>query len=351
MPISSLGIVTSSLVLITDKNTIENVPQLFETSEKEKTYILRENKTLEYNISTRRLNVIEPTVIDILPAGDMPTDNKNSLIDTVAPSLITGLGMVGIRILIKKFSDNVSFNDSMLAMTIAMPLMSAVNALYSRSRETKKFKNSKADWKAKYEAYINETIIEKKIIKWQKDEITYLNKVYPRIDILFNQVGEISPVLFERSQNDNDFMRVALGQSDEIKPSFEIKAEKKDDVFYDIYYKLHTPNANSGGCPYITIEMPEKKHGKFYYWFKKKDYRETTSDSKDKFLLTELTYNFATTQEKKNEDGTITTTGFKYLKDISKEGEKPPLLIDLRNMGTLGVEKAYTNSLFRYGQL
>lgn len=58
---------------------------------------------MEYNISTRRLNVIEPTVIDILPAGDMPTKAKGSLLDTIAPPLITGLGMVGIRFLSVSF--------------------------------------------------------------------------------------------------------------------------------------------------------------------------------------------------------------------------------------------------------
>lgn len=46
---------------------VTNVPQLFDKGDREKTYILRDNNTLEYNISTRRLNVIEPTVIDILP--------------------------------------------------------------------------------------------------------------------------------------------------------------------------------------------------------------------------------------------------------------------------------------------
>ena len=34
------------------------------------------------------------TVIDILPAGDMPTKAKGSLLDTIAPPLITGLGDV-----------------------------------------------------------------------------------------------------------------------------------------------------------------------------------------------------------------------------------------------------------------
>lgn len=331
MPLSSLGIVTSSQMLITDLRDVDSIPQLFDSAEKEKTYILRENNTLEYNISTRRLNVIEPTVIDILPAGDMPAEQKGSIIDTIAPPLITGLGMVGMRFLIGKFTDDSAFNSSMMAMTIAMPFMSAVNSVYGRTRQSKQHKESVADWKEKYEKYINDTIIRKKIVQWQTDEIVYLNKVYPKMSVLFLEAGEISTVIFARSQNDNDFMRISLGESDEIKPSFEIKAEQKDDIFYDIKYKLYTPQGQSDATPQIEIIIPPKKKKK------KKGFQETASELKNQFLLTELPYIFSTTQYNEGESGELEQTGFKYLRDTSGKGRKPPLLINLRNMGTLGV--------------
>lgn len=330
MPLSSLGIVTSSQILITEKSAVNYIPQLFDRADKEKTYILRDNNTLEYNISTRRLNVIEPTVIDILPAGEMPAKSKGSLLDTIAPPLITGLGMVGLRFLVSRFSGNSSFNDSMLAMTIAMPFMSAVNSVYGRVRQSKEHRQSVSEWKEKYEKYINETIIKKKIVQWQKDEIVYLNKVYPEMGILFNQTGEISTAIFARSQNDNDFMRISLGNSDEIKPSFEIKSETKDEIFYDVRYKLHPPVKGEHDTPYITIEIPDEKK-------RKKGYQETANELKNQFLLTELPYIFATTQESEGENGQKELTGFKFLRDSSPKAEKPPLLIDLRNMGTLGV--------------
>ena len=328
MPLSSLGIVTSSQILITDKKQVENIPKLFDDDDKRKTYILSENNTLEYNISTRRLNVIEPTEIDILPSGDMPADHKGTLLDTIAPPVITGLGMIGIRFLIGRFADSAAFNSSMMAMTIAMPFMSAVNSVYGRRRQTREHRESVADWKEKYEKYINNTIIKDKIVQWQRDEIIYLNKVYPKMGVLFNEAGEISTVIFSRSQNDNDFMRISLGESDEIKPSFQIKAEQKDDIFHDIRYKLNPPQDKEDETPYIEIIIPDKKKKK-----DKKGYQETASDLKNQFLLTELPYIFSTTQF----DDSGQQTGFKYLRDTSERGEKPPLLIDLRNMGTLGV--------------
>ena len=334
MPLSSLGIVTSSQILITDKTVVESVPQLFNTEDKQKTYILRANNTLEYNISTRRLNVIEPTEIDILPAGDMPEGNKGKLIDTILPALLTAFGMVGIRYVIGKFSDNSAFNSSMLAMTIAMPFTSAINSVYNRKTQSRDHRESVAEWKDRYEKYINDTIIKKKIVQWQRDEIIYLNKVYPKMGVLFNEAGEIYTGIFARSQNDNDFMRISLGESDEIKPSFTIKAEQKDDIFYDVRYKLHCPEKgdDADATPYIEIIIPPKKKKKD----KKKGYQDTSDDLKNQFLLTELPTVFATTQD--NEDSTgKEQTGFKFLRDMSGKGEKPPLLIDLRNMGTLGV--------------
>ena len=328
MSLSSLGIVTSSQILITDKKVVESVPQLFDEIDKQKTYILRENNTLEYNISTRRLNVIEPTEIDILPAGDMPAEQKGSFLDAIAPPIITGLGMVGLRFLIGRFTDNSAFNSSMMAMTVAMPLMSAINSFYSRKRQSKERRESVTEWKEKYEKYINETIIKKKIVQWQRDEIIYLNKVYPQMGVLFNEAGEISTVIFSRSQNDNDFMRVSLGESDEIKPSFQIKAKQKDDIFYDIRYKLHTPHDRRDATPYIEIIIPPKKK-------KRKGFQETAEELKNQFLLTELPYVFSTTQYDDDDSGE--QTGFKYLRDTSGNNEKPPLLIDLRNIGTLGV--------------
>lgn len=334
MPLSSLGIVTSSQILITDRDVITSVPQLFRSEDKQKTYILRDTNTLEYNISTRRLNVIEPAEIDILPAGDLPAEQKGKLIDTLLPPLITAFGMVGMRYVIGKFSDSAAFNSSMLAMTIAMPFMSAVNSVYGRRTQSRDRRESVAEWKERYEKYINDTIIKKKIVQWQRDEIIYLNKVYPKMGILFNEAGEISTGIFARSQNDNDFMRISLGESDEIKPSFTIKTETKDEIFYDVRYKLHSPKSgdDADATPYIEIIIPSKKKKKKNKKKKDEGFQEIAENMKNQFLLTELPAVFATTQDNEDEQ-----TGFKFLRDTSGRGEKPPLLLDLRNMGTLGV--------------
>lgn len=71
--------------------------------------------------------------------------------------------------------------------------------------------------------------------------------------MLFENTAEINGVIFSRSQNDSDFMKISLGTSDEVKPLFEIRSEKKDNIFYDIYYKMRRDNKG------IDIIIPSKK--------------------------------------------------------------------------------------------
>ena len=319
--LTTLGIVTSSVVLFTDKTEVENIPPLFMEKDKHKTYILRDNNTLEYNISTRRLNVIEPTELDILPAGEMPGGKDKTIMDVIIPPILTAGGMFGVRALFANSS------STMMAMSLAMPVVSLMNTFYTYKRDGKKSKESVKEWKERYENYINKKII-KKIVDMQRDEIVYLNKVYPEMNVLFQQLAGISASIFARSQNDKDFMRITLGKSDKMKPLFEIKNEKKDEIFYDIEYRLET---NEGDYPTIKIFIPEKEKKKR----NKKTVKDVQKDNTNRFLLTELPDKFANTQDNAGE-----MTGFKYLRDVTPdEGEKklPPLLLDLRDIGTLGV--------------
>ena len=80
--LDELGFVTSSCILFTLDTKVAS-SALFRRSEN--SYILKADNSLEYNISTRRLNVIESSVIDILPPGEIPQKNKSSLLDVLIP--------------------------------------------------------------------------------------------------------------------------------------------------------------------------------------------------------------------------------------------------------------------------
>ena len=317
MKLDELGFVTSSRVLFT-LDTRVTPSALFQRNAN--SYILSSDSSLEYNISTRRLNVIEPSVIDIIPPNEMPQKDKASLFDVIIPTLLSTGGMLAARQLIMMIAPSAaSMGNTMLLMSGAMGVVALVTSLYNFMKQRKEYKGDVQEWKSNYENYINRII--KTINEWQKSDIKYLNSVYPNMGTFFNNISEINGVIFSRSQNDNDFMKISLGTSDEVKPLFEINSEKKDNIFYDIHYKKRNDE--------IEILLPNKKD-------EQRRSKLTTEDraieDKHKYLLTDLAYNFA---NKGIDPSDNTKIGYNYLR--SDDGSKPPLLLDLKSCGALGV--------------
>lgn len=318
MELDSLGFVTSSCILFTMETNVNPVA-LF--TRVENSYILKEEDSLEYNISTRRLNVIEPSVIDIIPPEGMPQKKKNSIWDVILPTVLSTGGMLLARYVVMMFSPNaVNTGNNMLLMSGAMGVVALVTSFYNFTKQKNEYKGNLAEWKKNYENYIHRKI--ETINEWQKSDIKYLNSVYPTMDTLFRNTAEINSAIFARSQNDNDFMRISLGTSDEVKPLFEIKCEKKDNIFYDIYYKKYGDT--------IKIILPSKSEERRR---KRLTPAERAEEDKNKFLLTDLAYNFANKGVDINDSNEI--IGFNYLR--SDDGSKPPLLLDLKSCGALGV--------------
>ena len=316
--LDELGIVTSSCLLFT-LDTVIRPSALFKRVES--SYILNSDESLEYNISTRRLNVIESSVIDILPPGEMPGTDKGSFLDVIIPTVLSTGGMLAARYLIMLFSPSAAgMGNTMLLMSGAMGVVAMVTSLYNYVKKKNEYKASVEEWKSNYENYIRRMI--STIKEWQVSDIKYLNSMYPSMEILFKNTGEINGTIFSRSQNDNDFMRISLGVSDEVKPLFEIKSEKKDNIFYDIYYKKIGDE--------IKIIVPSKKEEKRR---RKLTTDERAKEDKNKFLLTDLPYVFAN-KGVDNEDANE-VVGFNYLR--SDDNAKPPLLLDLKSSGVLGV--------------
>ena len=316
--LDELGIVTSTCLYFT-LDTAVRPRALFRRVES--SYILRSGDSLEYNISTRRLNVIESSVIDILPPGEMPGKDKGSLLDVLIPTLLSTGGMLAARFLIMQFSKSAaSMGDTMLLMSGAMGIVALVTSLYNYLKKKNEYRASVGEWKTNYENYIHRMI--STIKEWQISDIKYLNSMYPSMDTLFKNTAEINGALFSRSQNDNDFMRITLGTSDEVKPLFEIRSEKKDNIFYDIYYKKIGDR--------IQIRIPSKKEKKRR---KHMTAAERAREDKNQFLLTDLPYVFANKGVDREDVNEV--VGFNYLR--SDDGTKPPLLLDLRTSGVLGV--------------
>ena len=311
--LDELEFVTSTTLLFTRDTKVR--PQVL-FSDCRRSYILKEQDDLEYNISTRRLNVVEAAEIDIIPPGEMPQKSKQSLKDVLIPTLLSAVTMFLARLFVQNFMGDSGASSSMLVMTIVMPLAALVTTTYNYRRQISEYEATLEEWVTNYEAYINDKI--RMIREWQSNDIKYLKSTYPDMDKLFDNTDSIDSSIFSRSQNDNDFMRISLGTSDMVKPLFEIKSEKKDAINHEVYYLMK--NNNNVQTVEVIVPSREKKLRK----------KMSDSDCRERDLakkpLSNLPYNFA---HKGGDEG------FNYLRSDDKA--QPPLMLDLRNTGVLGV--------------
>lgn len=229
--------------------------------------------------------------------------------------------MIAARYIIQILSPSASsLGNTMMLMSGAMAVVAFVTSFYNYKKQKREYKKSVQEWKINYENYISRKIYT--IKEWQNSDIKYLNSTYPNVSILLANTANINSAIFSRSQNDNDFMRISLGTSDEVKPLFEIKSDKKDNIFYDVYYKKIGDK--------INIFVPNKKDDRRR---KKMTPSELSNEDKNKFLLTDLPYVFANKGVDPDDSNEI--IGHNYLR--SDDGSKPPLLVDLKSSGALGV--------------
>lgn len=318
LSLDALGFVTSSCLLFTMEPNVDSVA-LFPERESG-SYILQRNDTLEYNISTRRLNVIEPSVIEILPPGDMPKKERTSYKDVLIPTMLSTGGMLGARVLMMQFGSGSSgMGNTMLVMSAAMAVVGIFTTTYNYLKKQSDYKVNLAEWKTNYEKYIHRIIT--RIKEWQDSDIKYLNSTYPNMETLFKNTARIDGSIFSRAQNDNDFMRVTLGPSDEVAPLFEIKNDVKDNIIYEVKYVKKGDE--------IVIIAPSKAEDKRQ---KTLSEDEKIFEEKNSFLLTELPSVFANKDVDPDDKNNI--VGFHYLHGTQM---KPPLLVDLRDCGALGV--------------
>lgn len=302
-----IGIVTTSRVIIPIDTKVRLKP-LFPNYD---LAALSDNARLEYNISTRRIAAVESSVIDIIPPGEMPGKSKRKYLDIIIPTLISMGTLFAGRAILAMFRDDAT-GFSMLAMMMTTSVSTMVTQSYNYFKQGRDNVKSIEEWKDNYEKYL--TRIWDRIQDWQKSDINYLRTTYPRIDELFRNTEILDRAVFARSQNDSDFMKISLGLSEQVEPMFEIKNEKKDQIFYDIGYVIHKDDEDRR----IEIILPKKK--------KKSD--PTAIEKATDGMLVDLAYN-------------LSTKTFRYLQ-AEKEGELPPLILDLKSCGALGIiEKQY----------
>ena len=334
--LTELGFVTSSVLMITLEKSITDIVLFEEVPE---SYILRsDDNSLEYNISSRTLEAVESSDIEILPPGEVPSKDERSLADIMIPTLLSTGGMVGVRAFMSNSSSGMG--GMMWMMTAATGVMTLVTTAYNYFRQGVTNTKKKREWKENYENYIRRVV--KNIGTWQQADVKYLNNLYPDMSELFAHLSRLDSAIFSRSQSDNDFMRITLGVSENVKTLFNIKFDKKDEIFSDVYYHLCYENYENGKEKRTTgiyIDIPKDKL-KRKEALKKEEMIKSGKMSEEMYLMSELAYNFSTKE-------------FRYLdgKTWGKSGVKAPCMLNIRNSGAIGIispDNLYAHEFVRH---
>lgn len=124
-----LGFVTSSVLLITMKRKLES-QLLFDKIPS--SYILdSDDNPLEYNISSRTLEAVDSSDIEILPPGDIPEKDERTLADILIPTVLSTGGMIGVRAVMSKSASSSGMGGMMWMMTAATGVMTLVTSTYN----------------------------------------------------------------------------------------------------------------------------------------------------------------------------------------------------------------------------
>jgi len=325
--LDEIGVVTTSCLLIPKKSTDGKITvQMSSLFPKYDMPSLCDDGKLEYNISTRRIAVAESSVIDILPSGELPAVQNKNYFDIITPTLISAGVLLGSRFLMSKIMGNTA-GISMLAMMMTTSISTMVTQSYNFVKQGKESEKSIEEWKLNYENYL--TRIWNRILEWQKSDINYLCTMYPSINELFSNTECLDRAIFARSQNDLDFFKITLGSSENVSPMFEIKNEKKDEIAgFEIGFKVNRDNENKR----VEIIIPPERLGR-------KSKTETSMET-DGFLSEFPDY--------------LANKEFRYLK-AENNGQLPPLVLDLKNCGALGIiedgadkDNSYSNNFIEH---
>lgn len=237
LTLEELGIVTASVLDFRLDAVKAAGPYIFTDSDDKQmtspSYVVKE-KNLEYNISTRDINVVEPSVIEIAPAGEYPKIEGGALGGSMLTSMISIMMGVGMRVGMRYMGGNsmATMGNSMIIMSVGMGLVSATTMLVNGISQRRKSIRNADDWVSNYESYVLKKL--KQIEDYQRQDIQYMKTVYPNVDKLFDGVRNASDAIFSRSHNDDDYLMISLGQSRQIEPMFTISAEKKMRVFLSL---------------------------------------------------------------------------------------------------------------------
>ncbi len=153
-----------------------------------------------FNRSTRLKHAISEDPIEILDPPTKPQEPKNNLLIRLLPSL----GMI-IACGVMAF-----FGRSMILFSIISGGMGVITSVLTLREGKKEYKQGLEDRVEKYTAYIDRK--REEIEAERQAEKTAMEELYISQTAEEERFGQFSPLLFERTPQDDDFLCVRLGE-------------------------------------------------------------------------------------------------------------------------------------------
>lgn len=180
-----------------------------------------------YNRSTRVRRKFSDEKIEILDAPEIPKKPENNIV----LSLLPAVSMLVLTIVFRGIMS--TSTGTYVLMSVCSMSIGILTSIFTFMSGHKKYKNECEDRKTKYTAYIEKKRDE--ITQARQEELDGLNEMYCDIEKDINIVERFDRRLFEKTKDDEDFLKVYLGRGtvEAIRP-IEIRKQERLEVGDDL---------------------------------------------------------------------------------------------------------------------
>ncbi len=210
----------------------------------------------QFNISNRQLYQFDTEPIEIIPPSQVPQKPKNNIMMSILPALIMAFSMILMRSLMSGGNNNIATYGMYIVMAVAGVVTSIVMFAFQR----REYRKNLAAWRRNYQNYIDKVCIS--IEDRQNRDQKKLDELYPEIHTIVESLESnhalpfINGRVFSRVANDEDFLKIRLGNSDHVETMFEIKGDRKDEVLSEEYFEIIKQTEGSGHRTRVLLHLP-----------------------------------------------------------------------------------------------
>ena len=259
-----LGFLSSTRLVFDNQENYQSIPVVDKNNQRLITAaFLPDNNEPElvfpkFNISNRQLYQFDREPVRIIPPSQKPQKPKNNLFVSMLPMLIMALSMMLMRSMMGG-SGGVGMYAMYGVMAMAGIVSSVVMALFQR----REYKKDLLLWRENYQKYLD-SICDEVEERQQRDQ-RKLDELYPEIHTVIESIvtGSMEPFIngrvFSRVANDEDFLSIRLGNSHSVETIFDIKGEKKDEMFSEESFEIVRRADGVGEKTKVLIHLPQDK--------------------------------------------------------------------------------------------